>query len=167
MRQRRMLRRAEWMSAALLLPTLHACYNYVPLATQSPPAGTLVELQITDRGRVELSPRFGPGVDRITGRVASSEEDNFTLNVLRVANIDGENAQWSGEPVQLNQSIIRGIKGRQVSAGRTALTVVATAAVLYLTAGRALTGHYSGPPKEPDPGDPPVSNLIPRIRSIP
>ena len=167
MRSRGILGRLEWMSAALLLPTLHACYGYVPLATQRPPAGSLVELQINDRGRVELAPRFGPGVDRITGRVAASQDSIFTLNVRRVSHIDGGDAQWSGEPVQLNQSILRGIRGRQVSAGRTTLAVAATAAVLYLTAGRALTGEYTGPPKEPDPGDPPASNRIPLIRPIP
>ena len=43
--------------------------------------------------------------------------------------------------------------------------VVAAAAVLYLTAGRALIGRASKP-DEPDTGEPPISTRIP-IRSIP
>lgn len=154
------------MSVALL-PTFQACYNYVPLATDTPPAGQLVELQITDQGRVGLSDRFGPGLERITGRLASQRENEYTVNVYRVSHLSGENTQWSGESVQLNRSFVGLVKGRQLSATRTTILVVATAAVLYLTAGRALIGSFSGPPDEPDPGDPPVSTRIPAIRSIP
>jgi hypothetical protein len=165
MRQRR-FRGLAWMSVALL-PTLQACYDYVPIATQSTPTGQLVELQITDQGRVGLSDRFGPGLDRITARVTSQRENDLVVDVYRVAHINGDNTQWSGESVQLNRSFVASVKGRQLSATRTTLMVGAAAAVLYLTAGRALIGKASKPPDEGDPGDPPVSTRIPTIRSIP
>ena len=155
-----------WMSVALL-PTLHACYDYVPLATQTPPMGQQVELQITDQGRVGLSDRFGPGLDRITGRVESQQQNELIVNVYRVTHVGGQSTQWSGESVRLDRGFVGTVRGRKLSALRTTAISVAVGTVLYLTAGRALTGGGKDPRDPPDPIDPPASTRIPigiRIR---
>src|SRR6185503_10752872 len=46
------------LALVALVPTFTACYQYVPIATATPPVGQLVELQVTDRGRVGLGDRF-------------------------------------------------------------------------------------------------------------
>src|ERR1044072_3531337 len=61
------------LALVALVPTFLACYEYVPSATASPPVGQLVELQVTDRGRVGLGDRFGAGVQYIMGRLISEQ----------------------------------------------------------------------------------------------
>ena len=67
-----------------------ACYEYVPIASAAPPVGQLVELQVTDRGRVGLGDRFGPGVQFIMGRLVSEQGNDLVISVGSVKNIDGE-----------------------------------------------------------------------------
>ena len=152
--------RISWMSVALL-PALQACYAYVPLATDSPPPGQLVELQINDQGRVGLSDRFGPGLDRIAGRVESQQANDLVVDVYRVTHITGESTQWSGESVRLNRGFVGAVRARKISAVRTTMIAVAAGTVLALTAGRALTGGGKDPKDPPDPIDPPTSTRIP------
>jgi hypothetical protein len=156
------------MSVALL-PALQACYGYVPLATQSPPTGQLVELQITDQGRVGLSDRFGPGLERIAGRVESQQANDLVIDVYRVTHITGESTQWSGESVRLDRGFVGLVKARKISALRTTTIAVAVGTILALTAGRALTGGGKDPKDPPDPIEPPTSTRIPigfRIRMM-
>ncbi|MEP6494240.1 MAG: hypothetical protein ABJF01_16275 [bacterium] len=169
MLQRRIRRGVAWMLVALL-PTLQACYEYVTLATDNPPAGQLVELQITDQGRVSLSDRFGPGLTLVAGRVDALQANDFVVNVYRVTHLTGESTQWSGEAVRLNRGFVGSVKGRKLSAIRTTLVAVAVGTVLYFTAGRALTGGGKDPLDPPDPIQPPLSTRIPigaRIRMTP
>ena len=169
MLQRRIRRGVTGLSVALL-SAFQACYDYVPLSTQTPPTGQLVELQITDQGRVGLSDRFGPGLGQITGRVESQQENDLIVDVYRVTHITGESTQWSGESVRLNRGFIGLVKGRKISALRTTAIALAAGTVLALTAGRALTGGGKDPRDPPDPIEPPTSTRIPigfRIRITP
>ena len=149
-----------WSVAALLLAS-QACYEYVPVETSAAPVGKLVELKISDQGRVGLAPRFGAGLDRVTGRLVSQREGDLTMNVFSVRNLEGQNTRWSGEEVHLDPGFIRSVSGRRLSTTRTAIVAVAAAAVLYFTAGRALTGGGKDPPEPGEPIDPPISNRRP------
>jgi hypothetical protein len=155
--------------AMVMLTSAQACYEYVPMETAAP-VGQLVELKITDPGRVNLAPRFGPGLDVVTGRLVSQQQSDVTVSVFSVTNLDGENTRWSGEAVQLDRGFIRSVKGRRISPMRTAVLATAAAVVLYFTAGRSLTGGGKDPRDPPDPIDPPASTRIPmglRLRVIP
>ena len=157
------------MMSLALLPGLQACYGYVPLVTQRPPKGELVELQITDRGRVGLSDRFGPGLDVIAGRVESQQANDLVIDVYRVRHITGESTQWSGESVRLDRGFVGLVKTRRISPLRTTAIAVAAGTVLALTAGRALTGGGKDPKDPPDPIEQPTSTRIPigiRIRMM-
>jgi hypothetical protein len=119
---------------------------------------------------VGLANRFGPGLDVVTGRLVSQAQSEFTLNVFSVGNLDGENTRWSGEPVQLSRGFVGSVKSRRLSPMRTAVLATAAAAVLYFTAGRALTGGGKDPRDPPDPIDPPASTRLPigvRLRLTP
>jgi len=152
-----------------MLAGAQGCYEYVPVDSPASTVGKLVELKITDPGRVGLAARFGPGLDRVEGRLVAQRDSDLTLNVVSVTSLEGANTKWSGESVNLNRGFVRTMSSRRLSPTRTAIVAAAAGAVLYFTAAKALTGGGKDPP---DPGDPnpPLSRRIPigiRIRAIP
>jgi hypothetical protein len=154
----------------VVLSGAQGCYEYVPVESPTGPVGRLVELRITDPGRVGLEQRFGPGLDRVEGRLVAQHESDLTVSVLSVTNLDGEHTRWSGESVHLDRSFVRTVKSRRLSPVKTALVATAAAAVLYFTAGRALTGGGKDPADPDGPANPPLSGRIPigvRVRGIP
>jgi hypothetical protein len=152
-----------------ILAGAQGCYEYVPVDSPSSTVGKLVELKISDPGRVGLASRFGPGLDRVEGRLVAQRDSDLTLSVVSVTSLEGANTKWSGESVNLNRGFIRTMSSRRISTTRTAILAAAAGAVLYFTAGRALVGAGKDPPDSPDP-NPPLSRRIPmgiRIRAIP
>jgi len=152
------------------LISVQGCYEYVPLETPSAPVGNLVELKISDPGRVGLASRFGAGLDLVEGRLVSERDSDMTLKVVSVTNLDGEHTRWSGETVSLDRGFVRSVKSRRLSPLRTGVFAAAGIAVLYATAGRALVGGGKDPPDQPDPVNPPLSRRIPvgiRVRISP
>ena len=155
--------------AFLSLIVVQGCYEYVPVESPSPPVGKLVEVKISDPGRVGLAPRFGVGLDRVEGQLVSERDSEMTLKVLSVTNLDGEHTRWSGETVNLDRGFVRSVKSRRLSPVRTTLFAAVGAGVLYAVAGRALIGGGKDP-ADPDPGNPPLSRRIPigvRVRINP
>lgn len=139
-----------------VLPVLGACYVYAPLETSVPPVGETVALEITDRGRVGLAERLGPGVTRIEGRVVGNEGDDYIVNVARIEQLNGQSSQWSGEAMRLNRDFVGRVQSRKLSRTRTLLAAgVATAAVVALIASRGLFGSFTGDKSEPPPPPPP------------
>ena len=150
------------ISTIAMLAAAQGCYEYVPVdGGPSATVGKLVELRITDPGRVGLAQRFGPGLDRVEGRLVAQGDSDLTLNVLSVTSLEGENTKWSGESVNLNRGFIRTMSSRRVSPLKTSALVVAAGAVLYFTAGKALIGGGKDPPEPGDPENPPLSRRIP------
>lgn len=147
---------------AAFVVALGACYEYRPIETQTPPAGEQVALQITDQGRVGLSPRFGPGLAEIQGRMVSMQGSEYVINVYRVAQITGESAAWSGESTRIDRSFVGSVKGRQLSGVRTGVFAVLAGGALYYLINRTLSGSFSGGHEDPEP-PPPISTRIPFI----
>jgi hypothetical protein len=165
MRPKMRIRTGLALGVAALLPALQACYEYVPIEAASPPVGQLVELRITDQGRVGLADRFGTGLDAIEGRVVSEQPKDFVVNVYRVTQIDGASTQWSGETARVDRTFIGSVRGRQFSHTRTALLAAGAAAVVgYFIINNRLIGGYSGPTGDQPPSGPPsTSTRIPLI----
>lgn len=149
------------VSAIAMLVGVQGCYEYAPADSASSNVGKLVELKITDPGRVGLAPRFGAGLDRIEGRLVAQGDTDLTVSVVSVTSLEGENTKWSGESVNLNRGFIRTVRSRRVSAWKTSALVVATGTILYFTAGKALIGGGKDPPEPGDPANPPLSRRIP------
>ena len=149
------------VSAIAMLVAAQGCYEYVPVESASSNVGKLVELKITDPGRVGLAERFGPGLDRVEGRLVAQGDSNLTVNVVSVTSLEGENTKWSGESVNLNRGFIRTMSSRRISPLRTSALVVAAGTILYFTAGKALIGGGKDPPDPGDPQNPPLSRRIP------
>ena len=84
-----------------VIPAALGCYTYVPLDTSAGvQAGEHIAVEITDRGRAELSDRLGSGVVRVEGTLTRTDSVDLVMNVWRVAQIGGPTARWSGESVQ-------------------------------------------------------------------
>jgi hypothetical protein len=124
MRQLRHLRRTVPFVAIMAAP---ACYDYVPVTT-SPPVGEMVALEITDRGRVDLTDRFGPGIARIEGRLVSAPPDQYVVAISRVTQINGDHASWTGETARLSRDVVGGVQTRHFARTRTAFVAAAAAA---------------------------------------
>jgi hypothetical protein len=149
------------LGLAVALSMSAACYTYVPVDPPNAPTGQIVELRISDPGRVGLTSRFGPGLDRVSGRLLSRADTNFAVSVMSVTTLDGERTRWSGEEVLLSRNFIRSVSSRRVSPTKTALVAGAAAVVLYFTAVRPLTGGGKDPRDPPDPIEPPISTRLP------
>jgi hypothetical protein len=121
------LRRVRRTVPYAAIAATSACYDYVPVTT-SPPVGEIVALDITDRGRVDLTERFGPGIARIEGRLVSAAPDQYVLSITRVTQINGDHAAWTGETARLSRDVVGGVESRRLSPGRTALFGAAAAA---------------------------------------
>jgi hypothetical protein len=161
----------RWIIGTIaVLAGAQGCYEYVPVDSPSSTVGKLVELKITDPGRVGLASRFGPGLDRVEGRLVGQRDSILTVSITSVTTLEGDNTKWSGESVSLDRGFIRTVSSRRISPVRTALLAAAAGAVLYFTASKALTGGGKDPDDPgPDP-NPPLSRRIPigiRIPAIP
>ena len=132
------------LAGALLLPTLTGCYTYKPLWTGEPVPGSVITFGITDRGRVALSDRLGPGVREVSGLLTRTTDSVYAISVSRVRYIDGDRvAKWNGEAVDVSKQDVTGISERQLSKSRSWLAAgiiagavgLATAVVIKGTAG--------------------------------
>jgi hypothetical protein len=151
------------LALAALVPTLTACYEYVPIATATPPVGQLVELQVSGRGRGGLGDRFGPGVQLITGRLVSEQGNDLVVSVTSVKNIDGETTQWSRDTTRVDKSFIATVKGRQFSTTRTVLIALAGGAAVYLIVSSKLLGAFSDSKDDGETGPPVQATRIPVV----
>lgn len=119
--------KTPWSSLTVVaLLTLQGCYVYTPLHTSVPPTGETVVLNISDRGRVALAERLGPGVISIRGRVATVAEQELSVSVASVGYISGDNSLWTGESMSLNREFVSHVQVRKLSKSRTWVAVGAT-----------------------------------------
>jgi hypothetical protein len=131
-----------------------ACYNYRPLTTPSPEAGSYLAVRLTDAGSVELAPYLGPNVFVVRGRYVGDAEQGVQLSVASVELVRGDQVAWAGERVTLPNSLIASVQVRELSKRRSALLVgvgvtglVATTAAFSLDGGAgswALLGRPTG-----------------------
>ena len=137
-----------------VLPAALGCYQYAPLDTSTGVrAGEHVAVEITDRGRAELSDRLGSGVVRLEGTLTRSDSADLVMNVWRVGQISGPAARWSGESVSLKREYASRVQTRTLNRGRTFLLAGAVAGGFVLfTTQFDLLGFASD---NGDPGDNP------------
>ena len=157
------VRAGAWLALAAVIPVFQGCYEYVPIATASPPVGQLVELQVTDRGRVGLGDRFGSGVQLISGRLVSEQANDLVIAVSNIKNIDGETTRWSNDTTRVSRDFIATVKGRRLSTTRTVLLALAGGVAVYLMASSKLLGAFADSEDDGDTGPPATSTRIPVI----
>jgi hypothetical protein len=116
-----------------VVPAALGCYQYAPLDTSSGvQAGEHVSVEISDRGRAELSDRLGTGVLRLEGTLTRADSTNIEMNVWRVAQISGPTARWSGESVRFNRDYVSRVNTRTLNRPRTFLVAGAVVGGIVL-----------------------------------
>jgi hypothetical protein len=140
-----------------VIPAALGCYTYAPLDTSAGVrAGEHIAVEITDRGRAELSGRLGSGVTRVEGTLTGTDSVDLVMNVWRVAQIGGPTARWSGESVRLRRDYTSGVQTRTLNRGKTYLVAgAAVAGLVVFTKSFGLFGYATGDGddgEQPPPG---------------
>jgi len=147
------------LCVVIVVPAALGCYQYAPLDTATGvQAGEHIAVEITDRGRLELSDRLGSGVMRLEGTLTRSDSADLVMNVWRVAQIRGPSSRWSGESISLKREYASSVQARTLNRGKTYLVAgAAVVGVVLFTKEFGLLGFASesGPPDE---NPPPVSS---------
>ena len=145
--------RSLWVVIGVL-PAALGCYTYAPLDTSMGiQAGEHVAVEVTDRGRAELSDRLGSGVLRIEGILTRTDSQEVAMNVWRVAQIGGPVSRWSGENVQFRRDFVSRVQLRTLSRGKTWLVAgTVTVGLVVFARSFGLLGFSVG---GTDPGEPP------------
>jgi hypothetical protein len=121
----------KWCVVLGVMPAALGCFQYAPLDTSTGvQAGEHVAVEITDRGRAELSDRLGPGVLRLEGTLTRTDSVELVMNVWRVAPISGPTARWSGESIRFKREYASSVRARTLNRPKT--FAVAGAAVVGL-----------------------------------
>jgi hypothetical protein len=142
----------------VVLATLQGCYSYAPLETGVPPVGEMVELTISDRGRVELSERLGRGVSQIEGRLTGMTDDQLLINVAGISYVSGETSRWSGEAMRLDRGFVESASVRRLSRKRSWVAAAAvTLGVTLFILTRGLLVDFFGESDRPPVEEPPIS----------
>jgi len=142
-----------------VVPAALGCYTYSPLDTSTGvQAGERVAVEISDRGRAELSERLGSGVLRLEGTLTRTDSADLVMNVWRVAQIGGQTARWSGESIRFNREFASRVQARTLNRGKTFLVAsAAVAGVVLFAKSFELLGFSTGG-DGPDDNPPPISS---------
>ena len=139
----------------VVMPAALGCYAYAPLdTTTGVQAGGHVAVEITDRGRAELSDRLGSGVLRLEGTLTQSDSVDLVMNVWRVAHFSGPTERWSGESVRIKRAYTSREQTRTLNRTKTYLAAgAAVAGLVVFTRTFGLFGFATetGDPTEPPP----------------
>ena len=143
-----------------VVPAALGCYSYTPLDTSAGvQAGEHVAVEITDRGRAELSDRLGQGVLRLEGTLTRTDSVDLVMNVWRVAQLGSPTAaRWSGESVKLPRVYASRVAMRTLNRPKTFLVAgAALAGLVVFTKSFGLFG-FSTDGGEDVPPPPPASS---------
>src|SRR5690606_24657484 len=133
----------------LLLLTLQlaGCYQYVPVSTERPAAGTTVYVALTDRGRVELAEELGPGVQRVHGTLSNMSDTDYVLALKAIEFQDLDvRARMDGREVAIPRDLVAEFRERQLSKSRTWLTIGLVAIGLAAASFITIAGFGDDPP---------------------
>lgn len=126
----------------LILPFVTGCYHYAPIGEARPAVGTEVRFHVTDRGRLEVTDRLGPGIREVAGPVLQATDSTIRVSVQSVSFVDDSRlTEWTGQWLELSRELVTNVRERRFSRARTLVTtgVLATAAILISTID--ITGH--------------------------
>jgi hypothetical protein len=144
--------RCSVISAAALWAALSGCYRTSPVET-APPPGTAVVLDLTDQGRVALGPSIGSAAARVEGSLDSAGAA-YNVKVTSVTYLNGQSNRWTNEPLRIQSDLVRELRVKRFSRGRTALVAGGSVgAVIALILTRQLLVDGS-PETQPNPGEP-------------
>lgn len=155
------MRRA--IASILMAPLLvTGCYSTEPVVGTPIPAGTQVELQLTDAGRVAMNDVLGPSVDVIEGRLVSRDSVAWTLSVSALQFLRGGQQVWSGERLRIRSEHVALASERRFSRSRTAIVSAAVTGIIIAVVKGGLSAGDSHGSDGPSPSDSVATTRIPR-----
>lgn len=124
---------------------LAGCYTLEPARELTAPSlGSVIALDLTDRGRVGLGAAIGAGVGQIEGRLVSMDSSEYVLQVTGIKFVRGGEQAWTGEVVHVNAEYVSARYERRFSTVRSVLLgAVAVGAIAAVAAG-GLSGLGTG-----------------------
>lgn len=141
------------VAIVLLIPHLSGCFHYVPVNHSATPNGIDVSVAITDRGRVELSPRLGHGVQRLRGQLLESTDTSLVLSVTSVQYVDTNvPAVWPTERMEITRDFVSDVRERRLSRSRTGIAAALLIAAAVAVSAMAITGFGGGGGERSGPG---------------
>ena len=128
------------------------CYATVPVES-APSPGQVLVMDLTDQGRVTLGPSVGPAAKSIEGQLDSRTDSAYSVKVASVVYLNGTNNKWTNEPLTIRSDLVRDIREKKFSRGRTGmLTAGVIAGTVAFIASRGLLG-LGTPDRDKGPGD--------------
>jgi hypothetical protein len=143
------------VASGLAAAVVAGCYNYRPLTTPVPAAGTPVSLVLNDQGRAAVAESIGSGAARVDGTVVRATDNGYIVSISGVQGINGRVTRWSGETVGLRRDYVAVPYERRLSKQKTALLISSVAVAFgafFVT--RDLLG-FGGPQVDSGGGGPP------------
>ncbi|WP_337169407.1 hypothetical protein [Gemmatimonas aurantiaca] len=137
------------------------CYSTRPVVGTGIPAGTQVELQLTDAGRLAMAETLGSSADVVQGRLVSRDSAAWTVAVSSIQLLRGGQQVWSGEHLRIRPEHVALASERRFSRGRTAIVSAAVVGVIVgiVKSGLVGMGQEDGGPA---PSDSVATVRIPR-----
>ena len=138
-------------SACVLLA---GCYTTVPVET-APPPGQVVVLDLNDRGRDRLGRSIGSAAKSIEGALDSRTDSAYVVKVSSVVYMNGQNNRWTLEPLTIQSDLVRELRVKRFSRGRTAMMVGGGlgALVAMIATRQLVVGGTPDTDKKPGDGD--------------
>ena len=137
-------------AAILLFANLLACTEYVPVGNRlDVAAAPEVRVHLSDQGRVNVTQRIGPRVNRIEGIVQSMNDSSLTLSVRKVAREGGIEDSYQDIQLTLSSRDYDNVEQGRTSKPRSLLLaggIIVSAFLIARGAGDVSGGKTGGPP---------------------
>jgi len=136
----------------LLFANLLACTEYVPVrGALDAAAAPEVRVNLSDQGRVNVTPRIGPRVSRVDGVLQSMNDSSLTLSVRNVAREGGIEDSYQDIQLTLSTRDYDTVERGRISKPRSLLLAGAIIVSAFLVARGAtdLSGGKNGGPPPP------------------
>ena len=141
----------------VVVPTLAGCYTYVPLGGTRPETapGARVAIELTDAGRVGMSPQLGPEANRIEGVLLTRSDSTYEVGVSMLIGLWGAQSKWMGEQVTIRRDYVRRMSERRFSAWKTAVVAGGAAGgfLAFVLTRNLLGGGSTSDTPPPPPGN--------------
>ena len=125
---------------AFLSGVASGCYVNTPVVT-APVAGTQLDMELTDRGRVGLGESIGPAATTVEGTLQSQTDSAYMIRVASVGYVNGQSNKWNGEPLTIQKEFVKDVSERRFSRSRSFLAAaIVTAGVVAFAITRNLLG---------------------------
>jgi len=137
------------------LPTLAACYTYVPVVGETPSPGEQLRVRLSQEQTIRLSEMTGQTIRTLDGRLFRAEPDSLILDVGWGAIYAGTMFEGRRDTLAFHVQDLVEVDRRELSRGRTALVSAGLVAAMVMIVTSIRGGADTGGPGNGN-GTPPI-----------